>query len=462
MRKHRAAGRLAASKIAIWIAALAAGCTTSVEPPAVASVTLLPALDSLEAGSSARLFVVSARDAAGNEVSGRRVQWSSSNSAIATVDTAGTVAGVAPGQAFITATIEGKAGLATVKVLLPLSRIVLTPDPIDIVVGATFAINAQLLGPGGEGIAGRVITWSSANPAIATVSATGVVTAIAEGQTQVTATSGSKSASVRVIVRPEPAARVSISPSDPVQVLRLGQSRQLSAKCFGVSGNELVGRNITWTSNNPTVAAVSGSGLVSAVAVGQATVTADCGGPIAQVVIQVTPVPVGSVLITPNQLTILVGQQQQLSATPYDSAGNVLSLQGRQVIWTSNNLPVATVSAQGVVQGIAQGTAQIQVTVDNVPSQPITVTVQNVPVASVTVSPNPGQVRVGFQLPMSVVLRDANGNTLTGRTVIWRSQNPAVATVNQFGVVTGMSLGNVIIEAESEGIVGTAVVSVVP
>lgn len=462
MPKNRTARRVAAQAIVIWTALLAAGCTTTVEPPAVASVTLLPALDSLEAGSSARLYVVSAKDAAGNEVTNRRVQWTSSNTTVATVDTAGTVTGVAPGQAFITATVEGKAGIATVKVLLPLARIVLTPDPVDIVVGVAFAINAQLLGPGGEGLSGRVVTWASENPAIATVSASGVVTAIAEGETRVTATSGSKSASVRVIVRPEPPARVSISPSDPVQVLRLGQSRQLTATCYGVSGNELPGRNVTWTSNNPTVAVVSGSGLVSAVAVGQATITADCGGPIAQVVVQVTPVPVSSVIITPNQLTILVGQQQQLSATPYDSAGNVLSLQGRQIIWTSNNLPVATVSAQGVVQGVAQGTAQIQAIVDNVPSQAITVTVQNVPVASVTVSPNPGQVKVGFQLPMTVTLKDANGNTLTGRTVIWRSQNQAIATVNQFGVVTGMSVGTVIIEAESEGIVGTAVVSVVP
>jgi hypothetical protein len=66
-----------------------------------------------------------------------------------------------------------------------------------------------------------------------------------------------------------------------------------------------------------------------------------------------------------------------------DSANNVLSLQGRTVVWTSNNNPVAQVSGQGVVSGIAIGNAEVLVSVDDVVSAPVTVTVQ-IPMYSMT------------------------------------------------------------------------------
>jgi hypothetical protein len=95
----------------------------------------------------------------------------------------------------------------------------------------------------------------------------------------------------------------------------------------------------------------------------------------ATVTAQVTQVPVSSVTISPNGLTIADNTQAQLTAVARDSANNVLSLQGRQVIWTTNNNPVASVNTQGVVSGTNPGTAEITVSVDGVVSPPITVNV---------------------------------------------------------------------------------------
>jgi len=120
---------------------------------------------------------------------------------------------------------------------------------------------------------------------------------------------------------------------------------------------------------------------VTAIAVGQTTLSATCDNSVsASTLITVTPIPVSSVTISPPNLNLALNQpgplpQAQLLATAKDSAGNTLSLQGRQVQWFSNNQPVADVSVNGVVTGRTVGSAQITVTVDGVTSAPVQVDV---------------------------------------------------------------------------------------
>ena len=71
------------------------------------------------------------------------------------------------------------------------------------------------------------------------------------------------------------------------------------------------------------------------------------------------------------------GNVGQLTAIARDSAGNVLSLQNRNVQWFSSNIPIANVTGQGVVTAHNVGTADITVSVDGVISGPVTVTVTN-------------------------------------------------------------------------------------
>lgn len=259
---------------------------------------------------------------------------------------------------------------------------------------------------------------------------------------------------------PAPPAGVQIQPEDPVLVVRLNQSRTLNALCLNSAGQQVAGATITWFSNNPLVASVTNDGTVLGLAVGQATVSASCGNASDQVTIQVTLVPPTSVALSHSSLTMTVGQQQQLTITATDSAGNLLDLLGRQVIWTSDNLPAATVSQAGVVEAVAAGTANIRALVDGVASAPTQVTVKNVPVASVQITPLNPAVAVNQMAQLDVVLRDANNNILGVRPVMWRSLNTARATVNQNGVVTGVSVGTVTIEAEVEGVIGTTVLTV--
>lgn len=258
----------------------------------------------------------------------------------------------------------------------PILSIIATPDSFDLPLTTSRTITVQLVGPDGVAITNRTVIWSSANTDIAVVSATGLVTAVSSGTTTISARADSKVANVRVRVTGEPVNSVRITPQQSVHVVRLGQSKQLTAECLSATQQVLTGRQITWNSSNPVAASVDGSGLVSANALGNANITATCDNAVnGSVTIQVTPVPVSTVTITPSTLSLTQGTAGQLLATARDSAGNLLSLQGRQVVWTSNNIPVAQVSGQGVVSGNSPGSAQIQVSVDGVISAPVTVTV---------------------------------------------------------------------------------------
>src|SRR5712692_8630139 len=142
--------------------------------------------------------------------------------------------------------------------------------------------------------------------------------------------------------------------------LTAGRTVQLTATPKDANGNPLSGRVITWTSSAAGVATVSGSGLVTGVAVGSATITATSEGQSGTAAFTVTNVPVAAVTVSPATASVVVGQTVQLTATPKDANGNPLS--GRVITWTSSAAGVATVSGSGLVTGVAVGSATITAT----------------------------------------------------------------------------------------------------
>src|SRR5436190_9046320 len=184
---------------------------------------------------------------------------------------------------------------------------------------------------------------------------------------------------------------------------------------------------VTWTSGNPSVATISGSGLVAGVTAGSATITATSEGKSSTAALTVTSVPVASVAVAPATASLTVGQTVQLTATPKDSAGGTLT--GRTVMWSSSNPSVATVSGSGLVTSVVVGTATITATSEGKAGS-ATVTVTLVPVASVAsvaVSPAMASIRVGQTVQLTATPKDSAGATLTGRTVRWGSGDTTVA-----------------------------------
>ncbi|HVH67112.1 MAG TPA: Ig-like domain-containing protein, partial [Gemmatimonadales bacterium] len=287
--------------------------TVTVVNVPVASVQVAPTAANISVGQTVQL-TATPKDSAGNPLTGRVGTWSSSAPAVAAVDVNGVVKGVSPGTATITATSEGKSGTATVTVAtVPVASVSISPTAMTGFVGQTGQFTATPKDSAGNALTGRVVTWSSSAPGVATVDSTGLVRAIATGTATITVTSEGKSATATVTVANVPVASVSVSPASVS--LQVGATGQLSAVTKDSTGATLTGRLVTWASSNTSVATVSPSGVVTAKAAGTATITATSEGKSGTTAITVAAVPVASVTLSPSTATIVTGGSQQLTAT---------------------------------------------------------------------------------------------------------------------------------------------------
>lgn len=175
---------------------------TAPPPVAVASVSVALASASVTVGQSTSA-TATARDAQGNTIGGKTASWSSSDAGVATVSASGQVSGVAVGTADIVATIDGKTGQATVTVTpVPVASVTVTLNAPSISVGQTTQAAAVTRDAQGNPLAGRTITWSSSNIAVATVSASGLVTGVTAGTANIVATSEGQSGQAALTVLP--------------------------------------------------------------------------------------------------------------------------------------------------------------------------------------------------------------------------------------------------------------------
>src|SRR6266571_4834515 len=374
---------------------LADSSAVSVIPVPVAAVSVSPASVSLSVGGTTQL-IATPRDSAGNPLTGRTVSWSSSNGAVASVNASGVVSGVAAGSATITATSEGQSGTSAITVTVatvPVASVTVTPSSATILVGATVQLTATPKDSAGNPLSGTTVTWASSGTAVATVSASGLVTGKTAGSATMTATAGGKSGTAAVTVAPVPVASVMVTPSSAT--ILVGATVQVTATPKDSAGNPLSGATVTWASSGTAVATVSASGLVTGKTAGSATITATAGGKSGTAAVTVAPVPVASVTVAPSSATILVGATVQLTATPKDSAGNLLS--GRTVTWSTSVPAVATVSSSGVVTGVATGSAAITATSEGKNGTSAITVVTPPPVTSCT--PTYGSFGVGTWPP---------------------------------------------------------------
>ncbi|MBA2683690.1 MAG: Ig-like domain-containing protein [Gemmatimonadaceae bacterium] len=434
--------------------------TITVVPPGVSSVRVSPASAAIKVGETVHLQA-DALDASGNVLPGRTVTWTSTNTDVATVDNTGLVTGVGAGATTITATSEGKSGTAGIAVAAAVAAsITVAPTNVTITTGQTSQLTATVKDANGVVISGALVTWTVDHSNIALVSSTGLVTGQAQGSAIVTATSGGVHVDVPITVTLPPANAVIVSPS--TVALLVSQTQQLTATITDAGGNTIPG-TVTWSSNNSGVASVSATGVVTANAPGNATITGTSGSVSGVAQVSVSLVPVRRVVVTPDALSFTVGDPAtQLVVTLLDSIGGTLSQTGRPVTFASNNTSVATVSGTGLVSPVGPGTAVITVTqTGSGLTAQATVTVTRVPVASVTIAPALDTLIVGQAVQLAATTKDGSGNTLTGRTIVWDGSDDNIASVSSNGRVTAIAPGTITVTATSEGKTGTATIVVI-
>jgi uncharacterized protein YjdB len=165
----------------------------------VAAVGVTPADATPVVGDSVQLEAM-LRDANGKPLSGRPVLWASSDPSVARVSPAGVVTAVSPGSATIAATAESQQGSATITVRPPVATMKVTGLVTALTVGGQARLTATPRDAAGNFLGDRLITWSSDDPGVASVDATGRVTAAGPGEAEIKATSEGVSDRIDVVV----------------------------------------------------------------------------------------------------------------------------------------------------------------------------------------------------------------------------------------------------------------------
>lgn len=429
----------------------------SVDPAAasVESIVVSPTIATVAIGSSVSLNA-QVLDGAGLVMTDRSVHWTSENSEVATVSGNGLVTAKKVGNVQVAASTGGRSGLAQVTVVsTPVASVNVLPGNKALVVDETFQFTAETRDADGNVLVGRPVTWSSNNEEVATVTAAGLVTAHLPGGAIITATAEGKSAPGSVTVKTPSPTTIVVTPAQVL--LEEGLTAQLTAQVLDEIGRPMPSSLIVFSSSDTAIARVSSSGLVTALRPGKATISATSSGKTGTSELTVAAAAVRSVVVSPPFPAITVGQRVTLTAQAFGSSGQLLS--GRSVFWSSSSPTVADVSAAGVVTGVSLGSAAIIASIDSILGS-TNVSVVPVPVATVTVAPSSSSITVGQTAQLTAALKDASGNTLTGRRITWATSQASVAAVDSTGLVTGVAAGTATISATSENQVGTATVTV--
>ena len=335
----------------------------------------------------------------------------------------------------------------------PVATLSVTLAQTSVVIGETTTATATPRDAGGTVLTGRAITWSSDNTAVATVSATGLVTAVSTGAARIIAGSEGQSGSATVTITVPPVASVTVSLASSSIVA--GTTTQATATTRDASGVIVTGRLVSWSSDNTAVATVSSTGsntaVVTAVGSGTANITGTSEGRTGSAQVTVVATAVASVTVSLAASTIGIGRTTQAKATTKDASGSVVT--GRSIAWSSADTSVAKVSAVGVVTGVATGSANITATSEGQSGS-----------AAVTVAP-----QLGFGSSTEKIrIVDIGGTftpTLTGSSTgrtTFVSRATSVATVDAQGTITGVGEGQVWIAASSPGYVADSVYVIVP
>jgi uncharacterized protein YjdB len=375
---------------------------------------------------------------------------------------------------------------------VPVASVSVTPASATLQIGATLQLQVSAFDANNNPLTGRVVTSSSADPGIASVSSVGLVTAVSAGTTQITVTSEGKSAVATITVSAAPPPPTG-NPST-VADLQASATGSTAVTLSFTQVNDGTGQPakydvryavapISWgsaasttsgTCTTPVAGTAIGSQLSCTVlgltpstnynfqliafrgTLNQNAVFGSVSNIAAAATTGSAPVPVATVTVSPASSSLLVGATAQLTAVTRDASNNVLT--GRVVTWSSSNTAVSRVSASGLVTAVAAGSATITATSETKTGTAATTVsaAPPAPVATVSVSPGSSSLLVGATVQLSATLRDASNNVLTGRVVTWSSANSGIASVSSTGLVRGVAAGSTTITATSETKTGTA------
>jgi len=443
--------------------------TLTVTADVLSSIAITPAEPSIASGGTTQQFTATGwyTDSTTQDVTSAST-WSSSVTAVATVNSAGMAQSAATGSTTITASDGNINGATTLTVTAAaLVSITVEPATASIPLGTTQPFTATgNYADGSTQTMTSAVYWSSSDGAVATISnATGTVglsSSVAAGSATISATSGSISGTASLSITPPTLVSISITPQTPS--IALGASQQFTATgTYSDESTQNITTNVTWTSSSATVAVISNNtgsqGLATSSGVGTATITAALGPVSASTSLVVGCITqLRSIAVTPADPTILIGGNLQFMATGSYTGGCTANLTN-SVTWSSSNAGVITINNSGDATGVAQGSATITAGLGAISGS--TTSVTEAVLVSIAVTPAKPSIVLGNSQQFTATGTYNNGSTqnLTG-TATWSSSSPGVATMSTTGLATSVSAGSTTITAAMGSISGSTTLSV--
>ena len=209
------------------------------------------------------------------------------------------------------------------------TTVTVSPATAELVaLDATVQLSAQVQDQNGLVMSGATVTWASSAAAVATVDASGLVTAVANGTSTITATAGSASGSATVTVA-QVVSSVTVAPME-ANFAALSDTLRLTAEAIDANGHAVTGAELSWETSDGAVATVDASGLVTSVANGTVTITATAGSASGSATVTVAQV-VSSVTVVPAEASFAaLGDTLRMTAEAFDANGK--RRDGRRVL----------------------------------------------------------------------------------------------------------------------------------
>ena len=283
--------------------------------------------------------------------------WYSSNASVATIDGNGLLTTKGVGKTTITCTATNGVSASCTVTVNPIvaTSVSLGKTALSLNIGGSETLKATVKP---SNVTNSKVKWTTSNSSVATVDQNGLVTAMSLGTATIkaTTTDGTNlSASCNVTVNPIMASSIRLTQTE--WETKVGKSFTLKAT---VSPSNVTNGKVKWSTSNTLVATVDQDGVVTGIAVGNATISAtttDGTNLTASCSVTVSPVLATSIRLTQTEWETRVGKSFTLKATVGPS-----NVTNGSVKWNSSDTNVATVDQAGLVTGIKSGAATITAT----------------------------------------------------------------------------------------------------
>jgi trimeric autotransporter adhesin len=422
--------------------------TAVVVVPTLTSIVVAPVTPSVAAGQTVQFSAMGTYSDGSTQVLTSTATWSSSNTAVATIAAGGLATTLIQGTSTITAAVGSVSGTTLLTVgPAVLESITVTPANDSVPVGTLtqFTATGTYSDKSTQDLTSTV-TWTSSTTSVATVAATGVVTALAVNATPVTitATDGNISGNTQLTVTNATLNSITITGAPSVTIANLTSYKFSAFGSYNDGSKRNITSQVTWTSSQTSVATISVSGVATALSAGTTTITATSGAATASVTLVVTAATVSSIVVAPSNQTLEPGTTQPYTAVGNFNDGTTQTIT-QNVSWSSSKTTVATISNTspdiGLATAVAAGTTTISATFEGViGSTPLHVGAGIL--KSITLTPASAGMAINSTLSLQCVGKYSDGRTLHIEPfATWTSSNTAVATVNSIGIVKGVSIG---------------------